>query len=135
MKNDKGFTLIELMIVVVIIAILAAIAYPAYTEQTRKARRADGKAALLQAASAMERYYTENYTYAGAALGAGGIFQSTVPLDGGTPYYNLAITAQTASTFTIRASNVGAQAGDTCGWLEIDEVGNKDAGGGAADCW
>ncbi len=132
-KSEKGFTLIELMIVVAIIAILASVAYPAYTEHTRQARRADGQAALLQAANAMERYYTANYSYAGAALGAGGIFPAAVPLDGGTTYYNLTITNQTASTFTLNAAPVGAQTGDRCGTMTLDETGAKTAA--EADCW
>ncbi len=57
-KTLRGFTLLELMIVVVVIGILAAIAYPMYTEQIRKAGRAEGKSALLKAAQLQERNYT-----------------------------------------------------------------------------
>ncbi len=57
--GQRGFTLIELMIVVAIIAIIAAVAYPAYTQHIIKARRSDAEGALLNFANAMERYYTE----------------------------------------------------------------------------
>ncbi|GAI02651.1 unnamed protein product, partial [marine sediment metagenome] len=51
----KGFTLIELMIVVAVIAILAAIAYPSYTRYVYRARRADGQDLLMRIAAAQER--------------------------------------------------------------------------------
>jgi prepilin-type N-terminal cleavage/methylation domain-containing protein len=46
-RQNSGFTLIELMIVVAIIAILATIAYPSYFGHVNKSRRADATAALL----------------------------------------------------------------------------------------
>ncbi len=61
--NKKGFTLVELMIVVAVIGILAAIAYPSYVDSMRKARRADAKAALLQVAQKEEQFYARNGSY------------------------------------------------------------------------
>jgi len=61
--RGRGFTLIELMVVVVIVAILVGIAYPAYVDQMRKTRRSEGKALLMELMSAEERHYTENGTY------------------------------------------------------------------------
>src|SRR3546814_14278566 len=66
----RGFTLIELMVVVAIIAILASIAYPAYTDYIVKTRRSAGAACLLEQARFMERYYTTNMGYSSAALPA-----------------------------------------------------------------
>lgn len=62
-KNNRGFTLIELMIVVAIVGILGAIAYPAYTDQVRKGRRADARAALMNLLQQQERYMTQRNEY------------------------------------------------------------------------
>ncbi|HBP5388065.1 TPA: prepilin-type N-terminal cleavage/methylation domain-containing protein, partial [Pseudomonas aeruginosa] len=56
MKSNRGFTLIELMIVVVIIAILAGIAYPSYDEYVKRGNRTEGQALLSEAAATQERY-------------------------------------------------------------------------------
>ena len=62
---QKGFTLVEVMIVVAIIAILAAIVIPSYQSAVRKAHRTDAKTALATIAQLMERYNTQNNTYVG----------------------------------------------------------------------
>src|SRR5579875_1416722 len=63
MERKRGFTLIELMVVVAIIAIIAAIAVPAYGRYAYRARRVDGQELLLRIANAQERYYATYNTY------------------------------------------------------------------------
>ncbi|MGL6159456.1 type IV pilin protein [Microbulbifer sp.] len=129
MKKQRGFTLIELMIVVAILGILAGIAWPSYQEHVRTTRRADAQGALMGLAQAMERHYTENGSYKKAAAGgkdtgAPGIFPTQVPLDGGTKFYNLEIVKPTtATTYTLQAKPIGAQKEN--GTLELNSAGEK----------
>lgn len=128
-KLHGGFTLIELMITVAIIAIIAAIAYPSYQEQVRETRRANAQADLLELSSYMERFYTERFTYTGAALPF-----ITSPKQGGTAFYNLSFSANpNANSYTIQADPIGAQRNDRCGTMTINEVGQRNAGG--TNCW
>lgn len=117
----RGFTLLELMIVVAIIGIIASIAYPSYTSHMADARRADAQGALTSFANAMERYYTDEGSYSGST--AAEVYKTQVPVDGGTAYYSLSIQAQTSSSYTLRATPVGVQAGD--GMLELDSTGAR----------
>lgn len=59
----QGFTLIELMVVVVIVGILMMVALPAYQGSLQKGRRADGMAALMDAAGRQERFMLDRSTY------------------------------------------------------------------------
>lgn len=132
--KNKGFTLVELMIVVAIIGILAAIAYPSYVQYLQKSRRAEARAALSGAVQALERYYTERNTYATATLGTGGIFPNTSEHG----FYTLTLVTPTSTSYRLTATPVGPQAGDACGSFQIDEQGVKSVVGGtltAADCW
>ena len=62
-NENKGFTLIELMIVVAIIGILAAITYPSYQEYVRKTKRTEAQAELLDIAQKIQRYKIANFSY------------------------------------------------------------------------
>jgi len=63
MKDQKGFTLIELMIVIAIIGILAAIAIPQFGAYRRRGYNSSVKADLKNLATAQEAYFTDEYTY------------------------------------------------------------------------
>src|SRR5258708_40052678 len=86
-SSSKGFTLVELMVVIVIVAILAAIAIPGYTSQIRKSRRTEARNALLDAAAREERFFATNnyYTVTGTDLGYG----AALPVHVGNNYYQL----------------------------------------------
>jgi prepilin-type N-terminal cleavage/methylation domain-containing protein len=66
LEHESGFSLIELLVVLIIIGILAAISIAAFTRQQNKAHDADAKAAARSAQTAMETYYVDHKSYAGA---------------------------------------------------------------------
>ncbi|XHI64426.1 hypothetical protein ABZP12_01543 [Xanthomonas euvesicatoria] len=127
----RGFTLIELMIVVAVVAILSAIAYPSYTEHVRKSRRAQAKVDLVEYGQLAERFHTVQNTYIGFSL------PSTVsPREGGTAAYSLALSQQTQSGYVITATPGAAQVADKCGTLSIDQASRKtNSKGLQSDCW
>ncbi len=65
-KGQEGFTLIELLVVVIIIGLLAAIAIPAFLGQRNKANDAAAKSLVRNGATAMEAYFSDGNSYAGA---------------------------------------------------------------------
>ena len=134
MARVRGFTLLELMIVVAVVAILAAIAYPSYQDQIRKSRRAQAKADLVEYAGLAERFHTTNNTYDGFSL------PTTVsPREAGaTPRYRLTPEDFTdANTFTITATPTTGQDADRCGTLSLNQAGAKTESGSAdlSECW
>lgn len=120
-SHGRGFTLIELMVVVAVVAIIAAIAIPSYSEAVRKGRRGQAKADLVEAAQVVERYRTVNNTYVGA-VAAPAVSPKT-----GTAYYNIAISDVTALAFTLTATPIAGtpQAVDRCGTLTVNQAGTK----------
>ncbi len=119
--RPRGFTLIELMIIVVIVAILAAIAYPTYQNQVRKSKREEGKQALLENSQALERCFTRYGAYNNAACQAFSQFVGTVTSDNG--YYTLTFTGIAASAFTLQAVPTAPFTDAECGTLTVAHTG------------
>ena len=89
-KNNRGFTLIELMMVVIIIGILAAIVVPRFVGQTDKARRESAKMEIRNISMALDRYEMENGTFPTTEQGLKALMEkptsSPVPRDWSGPY-------------------------------------------------
>jgi len=138
LQSGKGFTLIELMVVVAILGILMAIALPSYQESVAKTRRGDAKAVLMENAQFVERFFTQNNSY----LNAGAnptlpVLES--PKDGASKFYDIAfVGTNSATTYTLQATPKGAMSADPCGSLTLTQAGAKGVSGGSrsvSQCW
>ena len=118
MRRQRGFTLLELMIVVAIVAILATIALPSYQEYVRKSRRAEAVNMMGSVQMALERWRAENVSYATCGTtctGAGGT----------SNFYGVPVMSGASGTaYTITISPSGSQSTDRCGSLVAD-LGTK----------
>ncbi len=139
--TQRGFNLLELLIVMVVITILARIAISAYTEQVHKSRRANAFNNAGQVQLSLERWRAENPCYAPSGNGgcsatytASGSFpfpSSTTPVTSDS-YYTYTLTYSTAQPYyqlTAAPTSGSAQAGDRCGTLCAYSPGATDTSG------
>src|SRR5581483_1309960 len=142
-RQQSGYTLIELMIVVMVLGILAAIGYASYTSYVKKAARADAKAALTTWAQALERCYSQYYYYYNASPSSTQPDCPAPPNSGASVtspngYYSITA-ARTQNSYSLLATPISGKpsAADTaCTTLALDNNGVKTASGSApATCW
>jgi len=140
-RNPRGFTMIELMIVIAVLSILVLIAYPAYDSFVTRTRRSEAKRELLALATAQERYFTNCNAYAAALDGSQA---NCTGLGGGTAtritengHYEISL-AGGGTAYALTATPRGVQANDsTCGNFTLTDTGAKSvSGSGTVDsCW
>lgn len=125
--SRKGFSLIELMVVVAIVAILVALALPSYRAYVRKANRGEAQELLLNWANNQEIWRAAHTTYADGTTALG------VPTH---TYYTFTVTGVSATAYTLTATAGGDQANDkdkgtSCTALTLNQSNAKTP----ADCW
>ena len=129
--SQKGFTLIEVVIVVTIIGILAMIGIPSYQDSVRSGKRADAKGVLMGAANSMERYFTSNSNYTGATAGSDGVPDQSP--ETGSANYTISVNVTAPSSYILTAAPVAGRGLDGDGNLTLSSTGARTWG--AKNCW
>ncbi len=134
MQLQKGFTLIEIMIVVIIVGILASLAMPAYNDYLMRAKIPDATSAIAIKRVSLEQFYQDNRTYTGSPA---------CNTDTGTSkFFDFSCPVLTDTTYTLQATGKGTMTGFT---YTINEANTKTSAiaspapnswiGNQAACW
>ena len=124
--NTKGFSLIEILVVVAVLGIVAAIAFPSYQDSVKKGRRADGESLLLEIAARQGRHLYTNGTYTTDLTDLN--FPAANNVSSSERHYQASVLAATAgcpitTCYELRATPQGGQVDD--GNLELTSTGIK----------
>ena len=143
--QQRGFSLLELMIVVAIIAIISAIAYPSYMEFVVTAKRTTASSALLQVADKQQQFFMDNKSYTNDLTNLGFAANPLIINDDGdsvasgdsASIYSISLSNVTATTYTATAAPQKSQADrDTeCASFTMTQAGAKGHTGTGDDCW
>ncbi|UVL83200.1 prepilin-type N-terminal cleavage/methylation domain-containing protein [Pseudomonas sp. B21-028] len=128
-RTNRGFTLIEIMIVIAIIGIVITVGYPSLTEYMKKGRRTEIAGLLSEQAQILERNYSKNNVYSATGLSSGNDFYTITQ----------ELTDQSFTLTAVRRTG-SSMATDKCGDFKITNTGvrsvvNNASGVTAKDCW
>ena len=130
MSKSRGFTLIELMIVIAIVAILAAIALPSYVQYVKRGKISDAVATMSDMRLKMEQYFQDNRSYLGSCV-VGGTGVAPTPV--ATQNFSFACpTAPTANAYLFQATGIGSMTGFN---YTINQAGTKTTSFGTPNTW
>ncbi len=139
MRIHRGFTLIEVLIVVAIIGILSAFAIPAYTDYVRRAKITDATSALSTMRVKFEQYFQDNRGYTGSCTAATTPATSIAHRPADTQNFTFACNpAPDATTYTLIATGIGTMTGFS---YSINQAGTRQTGGTgswnqtSSSCW
>lgn len=135
-NRDRGFTLVELIVVVAIVGILTAIVIPSYTRYIVRSNRTAAESFIMSVANKQEQYILDARHYADSLPA----LNETTPRDVAENYtVSISNVGTAPPTYTVNAVPTGAQAErDTqCGTVSIDQAGTKSetGSGSVGDCW
>ena len=143
--RPRGFSLVELLITIAIVGVLAAIAYPSYTTYVRRANRTDATRTMMVDAQALQRCYSQNFSYVNSAATPCPVAAGTTTSPNG--YYSIVIAMPAAGilapSYSIKATPVAGkpQTADTqCATFTLLSTGQQtSATSGGTDtsqtCW
>jgi type IV pilus assembly protein PilE len=134
-RFSRGFTLIEVMIVVAIVAILSSVAYPSYQEYVRRGARAEARAAMLKMSQYQERNFSDRGAYVAVTSSTTDEPWASLNFSGATKAarkYDITVNSANG-TVTATAANGFSDA--VCSPLTLTSQGVKGAAGDVATCW
>jgi type IV pilus assembly protein PilE len=107
--KESGYTLVEIMIVVAIVGIISAIAFPAYQGYMTDTYRAQALTDLRVCALALDRYFSDGFTYVGATIGSAATDEcnSASPTQGAVQYDISFSSGPTQNDYTLQAIPTG----------------------------
>ena len=144
-NQQRGITMMELLIVVAIISIIAAVAYPSYTQFVVRSKRAVASGMLMSIADRQQQFFMDNKRYAGTLTSLGYASDSIMINDEGgivgttaeDRVYEVEISASNFVTYELTATpQLGQASKDTdCGALTLTHTGEKGYSGSGGHCW